>query len=123
MPDKNASGWITKFEIIDNWSNFWAQIPASIPIMANVIPPWIRYKTIQKIFLGRSIIPKIHSNKKEAVKKLPQVLTKKLKIKQIIEKKEPTVEVKKLPKLETKKITNNDIKKLPTLELKKSPWT
>ena len=60
-------------------------------------------------------------DKKEAVKKLPQVLTKKLKIKQIIEKKEPTVEVKKLPKLETKKITNNDIKKLPTLELKKSP--
>lgn len=52
--------------------------------------------------------------KKEAVKKLPQVLTKKLKINKIIEKKEHIVEVKKLPKLE---IT----KKLPTLELKKSP--
>ena len=59
-------------------------------------------------------------DKKEAVKKLPQVLTKKLKIKQIIEKKEHTVEVKKLPKLEIKKI-NNNVKKLPTLELKKSP--
>jgi|TARA_Y100000389_G_C16989782_1_gene284331 hypothetical protein len=42
-------------------------------------------------------------NKKEAIKKLPQVLTKNLKIKKIIEKKENIVEVKKLPKLELKK--------------------
>ena len=42
-------------------------------------------------------------DKKEAVKKLPQVLTKNLKIKKIIEKKETIVEVKKLPQLELKK--------------------
>ena len=42
-------------------------------------------------------------DKKEAVKKLPQVLTKNLKIKKIIEKKETVVEVKKLPKLDLKK--------------------
>ena len=53
--------------------------------------------------------------KKEAVKKLPQVLTKKLKINKIIEKKEPTVEVKKLPQ-----ILPNQINKLPTVELNKS---
>ena len=54
--------------------------------------------------------------KKEAVKKLPQVLTKKLKINKIIEKKEPTVEVKKLPQ-----ILLNPIKKSSTAELKESP--
>jgi hypothetical protein len=47
--------------------------------------------------------------KKEAVKKLPQVLTKNLKIKKIIEKKEPKVEVKKLPHIEVKKSPNIDI--------------
>ena len=44
--------------------------------------------------------------KKEAVKKLPQVLTKNLKIKKIIEKKEPKVEVKKLPHIEVQKSPN-----------------
>ena len=53
--------------------------------------------------------------KKEAVKKLPQVLTKKLKINKIIEKKEPTIEVKKLPQ-----ILPNQINKLPIVEVKKS---
>jgi len=56
--------------------------------------------------------------KKEAVKKLPQVLTKNLKIKKIIEKKEPKVEVKKLPNIEVKKLPNIEVKKLKNIEVK-----
>ena len=52
-------------------------------------------------------------SKKDTVKKLPQVLTKKLTIKKIIEKKEPSVEVKKLPSIDIKKSQGLDHNKSP----------
>lgn len=53
---------------------------------------------------------------KDRKEKLPLVLTKNLKIKKIVEKKEIVVEVSKLPGTEVSKLPGTEVKKLPNIE-------